>query len=502
MTQFPNLAYSIENTRLLDKLAIEDLKISGFKLMDRAAAAAFKAVKQHWPDAKSVAVFCGAGNNGGDAYLLAKLCLQEGMQVSVFTIGGKCKTEVAQKAQTEWLSVGDAPKEFNQEIITADLIIDGILGTGLKSKVDKAYTKVIDAINSVNKPILSLDIPSGLDGDTGVSLGPTVKASATITFITIKTGLIQNEGYNHTGKLLFDNLGVPAEVYSKVAASLKCISYESLKPIFPNRKQNCHKGTNGHVCVIGGGSLGFSGAVCLASEAALRSGSGVVSCIIPECSLPLMSRLPAEVMCHAAESADDVSDVLEKIQVIVFGPGLGQSTWSKKIFSKMLTMPHNRIIDADGLNLLAKTPKYCDTWILTPHPREAARLLNISVEEVQADRISSVKQIQSKYGGTIVLKGAGTLIATKDDVVIFPKAVPSLATAGTGDVLSGIIGALLAQGVSTTQAAYIGVVVHSSAGMLEQSLGALGMLASDLFLHIRSLLNPTDTTDIHDELYI
>ncbi len=260
---------------------------------------------------------------------------------------------------------------------------------------------------------------------------------------------------------------------------------QCLKP----RKADSHKGMFGHVLVVGG-DYGFSGAVRLAAEAALRVGAGLVSVATrPEHAISLNLVRP-EIMCHGANHAKELTPLLTKATVVIVGPGLGQSSWAKKMLTRILSSKKLLVMDADALNLLSKKRiKYAD-WVLTPHPGEAARLLQTTAHHIQQDRLLSAGALQKKYGGVVVLKGAGTLVVTDHEEALCENGNPGMASGGMGDVLSGVIGALAAQGISLPQAAKLGVLVHAKAGDLAAKEGGeRGMIASDLFPYLRQLVN-------------
>lgn len=269
------------------------------------------------------------------------------------------------------------------------------------------------------------------------------------------------------------------------------LEYNAVMKLLPPRKSTAYKGDHGHVCVIGGGHSGYSGAVCLAGESALRAGAGLVSVVVAPESVPLLARGPVELMCYGLAHTAALAPLIEKSTTLVLGPGLSQNSWGKQFFEAAIACQLPKIVDADGLNWLAQNPQKQENWILTPHPGEAARLLGISPQAVEQDRIKAIKQLKQQYGGVIVLKGSDTLIIDEADNLFMQKGgFAILATGGTGDVLAGLIGGLVAQGASLSHAAQIGVCVHANAGRLEQTMGNRGMLASELLLPIRMLLNP------------
>lgn len=269
----------------------------------------------------------------------------------------------------------------------------------------------------------------------------------------------------------------------------KILQIKPLKKLLPARPRNAHKGLFGHVLVVGG-DHGMAGAVRLAGEAALRVGAGLVSVATRSEHINTVSSDRPELMCHAVHHPNDLQKLIARSTVIVLGPGLGQSAWSQELFNTVLMTTQAKVIDADGLNLLAHFPRKRDDWILTPHAGEAARLLECTSEQIQKDRDGSVKKLQTLFGGVSVLKGAGSLIATDNSMSICKAGNPGMASGGMGDVLSGVIGALLAQGLNLQQAAEMGVCLHASAGDLAaKASGQRGLIASDLMLYLRKLMN-------------
>lgn len=274
-------------------------------------------------------------------------------------------------------------------------------------------------------------------------------------------------------------------------SEIKPLHYKTLIAELPARASDAHKGDQGHVCVVGAGVGGTSGALCLAGAAALRAGAGLVSGVAHPDSLVLLARALPELMIYGLDQPQALKPLLSKISVWLIGPGLGQTKWSEAFFKATIALPYPKVVDADGLNCLAKWPSQSDQWVLTPHPGEAGRLLGVSTQEIQQNRVEAARALQSKYGGVIVLKGAGTVIVDpQDNRYQCTQAVPALATGGTGDVLAGVISALIAQGLSLSLAARLGVCVHTQAGLaLQAHSGIRGLLASDLLLPIRALLN-------------
>lgn len=494
MQDLPLAVYDNNQIRQVEQLIMQNKGISIEALMGQAGEAVLSVFRQRWPEASQMTVLIGTGNNGGDGLVAARLAQKQGIVVRVFQVGDlkiDRLSEAAAKARKAWESMGGNIEAFTPQLVPAGILVDALLGTGVKGALAKPFEEAIQWMNASGAPILSIDLPSGLDSNTGYAT-TAVHATATVVLIALKMGLMTGLSCDYRGELWFENLGYQPEDYASVTPMGLRLVYEDQIRRLPALQPSSHKGIHGHVCVVGGGSCGFSGAVLLAGESALRSGAGLVTVAAAPESVPLLARGPEELMCHPIHGGADLDLLLGRANVIVLGPGLGQTAWSAEIFDRCLATKKSCVIDADGLNILAQHPQKRDNWILTPHPKEAARLLQSTVEAVQADRIAAIRALSAQYGGTIVLKGAGTLISHDPEkiIAVSPEALPALGTAGTGDVLSGLIGGLWAQGLSPAYAAYLGVSVHSSAAQIESAFGERGMLASDLFLHIRGLLSP------------
>ena len=489
MKQLPNNLYTSEQTRELDRITIEEFDVSGTVLMERAGEVAFDILKQHWPEVKTLCVVCGTGNNGGDGFVVARLAYEQGQQVEVLIVGDGTKIKgnaLAAKQRLEGCGV-NTQVYGNGKLPLADLVVDAIFGTGLKEAVSGDAVHAINAINQHGTPVFALDIPSGLIADTGNVHGDVVKADVTVSFIGLNQGLLTAKGPDCCGELIFDDLQIPSGVARKVPTSVKRLDIP--RSIFKKRDKESHKGLFGHVLVIGG-DIGMSGAARLASEAALRTGAGLVSLATRYAHAAIVNSARPEIMSYPAEREYEIKHLIEKASVIAIGPGLGISEWAATLFATSINSEKKLIVDADALNLLAMEPHKRDNWILTPHPGEAARLLEITPEEVQADRFSAVQKIAEKFGGAVVLKGNGSLIYAEGNTFLCDKGNPGMASGGMGDVLTGIIASLLAQGFSLADAAKVGVHLHASAGdVAAKGAGERGLLASDLMPAIRRLIN-------------
>jgi len=487
MQNLPIKLYRAVQIRELERIAIEEYGIASFDLMSRAGQATFQVLKKQYPDAQSIAVFCGSGNNAGDGYIIAKLALESDLNVCVYTVSASEKLKGdALSASQAYRSAGGAVSLFQSEqLITAEVLIDALLGTGLDRAVTGLYATVIKSINRHFAPVIAVDIPSGLQADTGNVLGLAVKADYTVTFIGLKQGLFTGQAAEYCGEICYAQLAVPEQVFTDVTAS----AIRVVKNQLPLRNRYAHKGDCGHVLIIGG-DLGYSGAARLAGEAALRVGSGLVSIATRMKHAGLMNLNRSELMVHGVETPAQLVLLLEKADVIVVGPGLGLSAWAKALFNTAINTEKPLVIDADGLNLLAKSATVKTNWILTPHPGEAGRLLNCSTADIQQDRFAAVLSIQANYGGVAILKGAGTLIACEHQLAVSNTGNPGMASGGMGDVLAGVVAGLLAQGLSLQDVAQQGVYNHGlAADLAAEKDGERGLLASDLMTYLRQLVN-------------
>lgn len=463
-----------------------------YQLMERAGLAAFELMQQQWPHASKILVLVGAGNNGGDGYVLARLARQQGLSVTLCCADpSKATVGDAEQAKSAYIKSGGKIDDWQSVDFNAfDLLVDALLGTGLSGGVRSPYSDIIAQINSADTPVLSIDIPSGADADTGATLLSAVQAQHTITFVGVKMGLTTANGKQLCGSLHFADLGIGAAFENLVVAAGQLTSFERLPP-FPQRPKNSHKGHFGRLLCIGG-NQGMPGAIRLAAEAAMRCGAGLVKVYCHPHSQLAVGATRAELMV----SVEDLALQLQWASCIMLGPGLGQDSWSERVFSEVIqhleAQPKPVLIDADGLNLLAKlsSKPQLSQLVLTPHPGEAGRLLDINSADVEQNRFSAAKNLAREYNATTVLKGAGSIIENATHCWICQDGNPGMATGGMGDVLSGVISALLAQGMAADIAALYGTCIHAKAADLAaQSGGERGMLASDLFVYLRQLVN-------------
>jgi len=512
--RLPRALYQAAQVQQLDRVAIDDFQIEGFTLMRRAGLVSFQALLDRWAELRRVVCFCGAGNNGGDGYIVAGLAREQGLSAQVVAVGDPAVLKGDARRAWEWavekgvsvMSLQELDEDWHA--LGNTVVVDALLGTGLDREVEGQYRGAIDLINDSGLPVLALDIPSGLSANTGMPLGAAVRAQLTGTFIGMKQGLLTGEAANFTGALFYSDLDVPVEVFGHEHAPIAPVQRIDINDVirfFPSRKPASHKGDYGHMLVIGG-DQGMGGAVLMAAEAALRGGAGLVSVLTRSAHRPaLLARRP-ELMVLGTEdeglAEEAIAALLGRATAIVVGPGLGKSDWSRQQLQRALSMQVARdvplVVDADGLNLLSEkdngqTVLKRDNWILTPHPGEAATLLGVSKDDVQADRFAAVARLQEKWGGACLLKGFGSLICGghgAQEILLSTEGNAGMASGGMGDVLAGLTGSFLAQGLPLLAALQAAVCVHGEAADVAAAAGQRGLLATDLLPQIRTLVNP------------
>ncbi|MBY5992292.1 NAD(P)H-hydrate dehydratase [Ferrimonas balearica] len=486
----PAHLYDADHIRTREPQIAAQLSLELYQVMEAAGAAAWQCLEARWPEASRLLVICGRGNNGGDGYVLARLAQAAGRTVWVAQAEPERPLSGdAAEAQHRFFDAGGSVVDLAETWPQVDLLVDGLLGTGLAGELSEEMVSVIERINDLRLPVLALDIPSGIAGNTGQACPVAVKADATLTFVGAKPGLLTGAAPAHIGELALAPLQLGAVLAEDQPQVRKC-ALEDYHDYLGPRRIDSHKGDHGHVVILGG-QPGMAGAVRLAGEAALRTGAGLVSVVSRPENLAQIQAGRPELMTKGVEIVDmEVYAQLGWAHAIALGPGMGQSDWARHLLIGAVKSERPLVVDADALNMLARDPQRLDHWVLTPHPGEAARLLGCSTEEVQADRFAAVRALQQRYGGVVVLKGAGTLIDDGETLYLAPVGNPGLATGGSGDLLSGIIAGLLAQGLPPVVAACCGVCVHGEAADEAAVQGERGMLASDLLPHIRRLVNP------------
>lgn len=488
----PIALYSTAQVRALDAHAIKGLGIPGYTLMKRAGEGALRFLRSRWPMAHRIVIVCGGGNNGGDGYVVARFAHAAGLAVTVLAaIPPEQLRGDARLAYEDFKNSEGQIHAFDSALFSeGDVIVDALLGTGLRGAVRGDLGRVIREINSSGRPVFALDVPSGLDSDTGMPLGEAVRADCTVTFVGLKTGLFIGDGPEHAGTVYFDDLEISPPPSAEFKPGLERIVDSEIQRALPRRPRAAHKGTFGRVLIVGSGS-GMPGAVRLSGEACLRVGAGLVTVAVAPENVPAISAGRPELICLQLTGADVLAEAIEKADVIAIGPGLGRTPWAREALSAVLKSDKPLVVDADALNLIAEAgTKPRDNWILTPHPGEAGRLLDISTEEIQADRLSALDRLVKRYGGVVVLKGAGTLVGTKGSTAaLCERGNPGMASAGTGDVLTGAITGILAQCRDNWLAARVGVLVHAMAGDAAARTGERGLLASDVARELHHCVN-------------
>ena len=497
---------------------IQDRHIPAYTLMRRAGEAAWQILRQEWPAVDRTVVFCGVGNNGGDGLVLAEHVVRAGGRVQVLSLPGRRSDE----AQLAYNAVAEQhvacwPWSLNR-VRAMDwsgqdtVLVDALFGTGLSRDITGPAQELIGWINHSGLPVLSLDIPSGLHPDTGVPQGHAVRADVTVSFIGLKRGLYTGQGAEYCRKVHLTDLGVPEALHEALPGPLvvqRIVSGDYAHWLQP-RQRAAHKGDFGRVLLIGGDSP-YLGAILMAATASLRAGAGLVNVLTRPEHAPVLAASRPELIVHGVALGQDIQDLLSTVSVVAIGPGLGQSTWAEEILMQVLQCPQPLVVDADALNLFARyRPASRATWVLTPHPGEAGRLLDCTTREVQCDRVAAVQALQKRYGGVVVLKGSGSLVAAPLEapvtvvgdqsdspagesvrVALSDSGNPGMATAGMGDVLCGLIAALIAQGLPLRVAAEYGVCLHGDAGdRASEQGGERGMLAADVLQLLREQVNP------------
>jgi NAD(P)H-hydrate epimerase len=488
----PTPLYTAAQVRALDEYAIGTLGVPGYTLMKRAGEAALRYLRTRWPTAHNIVIVCGGGNNGGDGYALARFAQAAGLTVSVLSaVPVQMLRGAAQQAAQDFKTSGGSMRPFVAALLgEGELIVDALLGTGLSTAVRAETAQIIEAINAAGRPVFALDVPSGLDSDRGLPLGSAVRATGTVSFVGLKTGLFVGEGPEYAGVVFFDDLEISAPLTPEFTPRLERIVDAEVAQALPPRERAANKGDFGHVLIVGSGA-GMPGASRLAGEACLRVGAGLVTVAMAPDNLAAIAAGCPELICHPVAKAQDLSEALERADVVAIGPGLGRTHWARALFDCVLSCDKPLVVDADALNLLAESPRQNTRWVLTPHPGEAGRLLGTNAAAVQSDRLRALDALTERYHGTVVLKGAGTVVATKGAVPgICERGNPGMATPGAGDVLTGAIAGILAQCRDPARAARVGVWVHAMAGdSAARSGGERGLIASDIARELRTWVN-------------
>ncbi|HRG15195.1 MAG TPA: NAD(P)H-hydrate dehydratase [Pseudomonadota bacterium] len=491
MTELASTLYRVEAVRRIEAQAMRCPGHDAWSLMQRAGAAAFARLRACWPAARRIAVVCGSGNNGGDGYVVATLARAGGWQVALIRIGAEPEREPAVQALAQWREGGGVDADGLAALAEADVVVDALFGIGLDRAPEGAACEAIDAMNRAGKPVFALDVPSGLNADTGQAPGACVRAASTLSFIAWKRGSWTGVAAAMCGERELAGLDVPEAAFADVAADGALMRSSVLKHALPPRVRDAHKGRAGHVLVVGGDS-GFGGAASIAASAAARAGAGLVSVATRTEHVPALLARQPELMARGVSSANELDALIDRVDVIALGPGLGQSPWSLALAQRACASGKPLVLDADALNLLAmRRIEPGGECLLTPHPGEAARLLGTTTDDIARDRFAAVRALAEQFDAVVVLKGAGSLIADVDGAVrLCPYGNPGMASGGMGDALTGVVAALWAQGRPCFDAAHVGVLVHALAGDRAARAGERGLLASDLIAELRAVVNP------------
>lgn len=496
----------------LDRKTIEEIGIPGIVLMEHAGKSCANLIKTLFQTDKRILVICGKGNNGGDGFVVARWLNHWGYDVEVSLIGNPesmkddCKENfrIAKELLGDRVIVLPDLKKIEEQIKKSEVIVDAILGTGLTKRVEGFYKEVIDLINRLkgNRAVISVDIPSGINADTGYVHGSAITADYTVTFGRLKRALFIYPARKYAGRVFLVDIGIPKNL--KTDSKVYLVEEIDAMKLFPKRDPMAHKGNYGHLMVITG-SPGKTGAGIMAGNSAIKMGTGLVTLIVPKSLNAIYESQTLEVMSEpvydtdgfiGTKAVDRILKVLERATALAIGPGLGQHEETLTVLKNILTnIDIPVVIDADGINLISRSLDILEkarcSVILTPHPGEFMRLTGESKERVLNERLEVATTWAQKLGVIMVLKGAGTITATPDGrAYINPTGNPGMATGGSGDVLTGIIGALLAMNHDPVTSAYIGVFIHGLSGDLAmERVGTYGLTASDMIEEIPYILS-------------
>jgi NAD(P)H-hydrate epimerase len=479
--------------RALDRATIDDVGLPAVTLMETAGrAVADAALRMLGSERGHVAVVCGPGNNGGDGFVAARVLRDRGVDAVVYlaaprdAVVGDARThlEILERAGgiVRMVATPEQLAGLDARVIDAALVVDALFGVGLARPIEGHLAEVVTMMLMAER-VLAVDIPSGLDADTGRTLGTAVIAERTVTMGALKIALVGAPGFARCGEVEVADIGIPAALIASTSVGVSVVEAADIARSLPHPQALDHKGRRGHVVVVGG-SPGMRGAGRLAAAAALRAGAGL-------CTLAAEGDLeaPDSVMTRSLPAGNGLAALIAGKAAVVIGPGLGHTPTAAAWVGEVLAAGVPVVLDADALNVLALDPvaiaRAAGPVVVTPHPGEASRLLGVTTAEIEADRVAAARALAAKTRAVVVLKGARTLVcdgAAGDGLCsINPTGGPALATGGSGDVLAGTIGALLAQGLSAVDAARAGVFVHGAAGdALAQSHGDRGVVSSDL----------------------
>jgi ADP-dependent NAD(P)H-hydrate dehydratase / NAD(P)H-hydrate epimerase len=497
--------YSIADIRALEAYAIEKQGVPAIQLMKNAGRAAFDEIKERWPEPETLHIFCGGGNNGGDGFIVAGLAADSGWDVRIVDLSdpSKMSDEAAAAREFALQRTNSVVTEVPDLSNAFGIVVDALLGIGFSGELRGAVLQACRAINQSWMPVFALDVPSGVNADTGACAIDAVGAEVTISFIAAKRGLLTGAAENCVGELVIEDLGVN-ELSIQTLQPHEILTEDLLDEVFPRRFPSAHKGAYGHLLIVGG-NTGMSGAAILASEAALALGVGKISVATREPTLaPLLARIP-EAMAHRVDHYNDLEPLLNQCTAVVVGPGLGKDSWAEQMLLRVMEEDIPLVVDADAINLIAegKIEVSQERICFTPHPGEAAKVLGISASEVQENRFVAIAALEEKIPGHWLLKGNGSLLTRAEPegsaAYLNITGNPGMASGGMGDVLSGLIGSVLAQGYEVEQSAKAGLFIHGAAAdIAAEVVGEISLKATDLVAAVPEVLHAPGFEDVLD----
>jgi len=487
----------------MDKFTIEQIKIPGIVLMENAGRGTAKIAEELLGNAAGadIAIFCGAGNNGGDGYVIARHLLNRGAFVKTYVLTDREKIKGDAKTNLGVLEKMGCNVHFIKDITdisegTPDLIVDAMLGTGVKGAPRGLYAEAVEFINTLNAPVISVDIPTGVDGLTGAVEGPAIQAEVTATMALPKRGLLFSPGRDHVGRLEVVDIGMPQSVAAQHDSGVVLVEGDDMHSPLPQRRLDIHKNRCGTIAVIAG-SQGLTGAAVLSSKATMRAGAGLTFLVIPQSINAILETKMTEVITLPVDDAglgalhaqcfDELYESIKNKDVVAMGPGLGQRQETVSLIRTLLEqLDKPLVLDADGLNACEGQAEFIKNYngelVITPHPGELSRLTGRPVKELIADRIETARETARSFHCTVVLKGGPAVVASPTGrVTVNSTGNPGMATAGVGDVLTGVIAGFMAQGLPADEAAVAGVYVHGLAGDIARShSGTVSLTAIDV----------------------
>lgn len=498
------IAYAYQ-MQAIDRSAMQDYKIPGIVLMENAGIKTVEAIKKILSGKlnRKITILAGKGNNGGDGMVIARHLINLGAEVNICLLADKTdisgdaavNLHILENMQVDIKVFSGHFDNFAEELKGSDLIVDAIYGTGFRGVIKEPIGVIVNYINESRIPVISVDIPSGVEADSGIVNGPAIKADYTVTFALPKMGLLLEPGREYVGKLIVADISIPSALLNTKDIKNNLITPEIINRLLLPRQAESHKGDYGHALFIGG-SVGMMGAIAMSAAAALRSGAGLVTAALPKSLVYAFQSAQMEIMVKALEENEGrissnslpmIAEMLNKSSACGIGPGMSVYPESFEIVEFVLQNAKQPVlIDADGINAVANDKnlfkKYNTPIVITPHPGEISRLTGKSIAEIQSRRVDIARNYAEEWGITIVLKGNRTVVATPEgEVYLNVNGNPGMATAGSGDVLSGIITAFLAQGLKTTDAAIAGVYIHGRSGdIMARQKGQRSLVAGDL----------------------